>query len=215
VQKARLEDRIREVMNSPLSTREAKEYLVAQITAEEQREGISLSDVERKMLYFSETGWTLPEIMEVNEQFDQDYDQDEYEEKIAKLVRSATKRVKKENPEEYDRWLDAVRQLSTEDHYILLIVARGGISMSASAEMRPPHDRLKLWGTGFAIVAFFLCVVFLALKFNIDPGFAVWATLAGVAVACVLLGLLFGTERTNALLVRILENLFGNSGKNK
>jgi hypothetical protein len=82
VQKARLEDRIREVMNSSLSTREAKEYLVAQITAEAQREGISLSDVERKMLYFSETGWTLPEIMEVNEQFDQDYDQDEYEKKL-------------------------------------------------------------------------------------------------------------------------------------
>jgi hypothetical protein len=33
------------------------------------------------MLYFSETHWTLPNIAEVNEQFDAEYDQDEYEEK--------------------------------------------------------------------------------------------------------------------------------------
>ena len=50
------------------SAREAKEFLVAKIAEEAQREGVPLSEVERKMLYFTETAWTLPDIMEVNEQ---------------------------------------------------------------------------------------------------------------------------------------------------
>jgi hypothetical protein len=44
------------------SAREAKQFLVAQIADEAQREGVSLSEIERKMLYFSETDWTLPDI---------------------------------------------------------------------------------------------------------------------------------------------------------
>ena len=54
--------------------REAKEFLVSRIVAEAQREGVPLSEIERKMLYFSETGWTLPDMMEVDEAFDRDYD---------------------------------------------------------------------------------------------------------------------------------------------
>ena len=61
--------------------REAKEFLVERILSQAERDGVSLSEIERKMLYFSETAWTLPDIMEVNEEFDRRYDQDEYEQK--------------------------------------------------------------------------------------------------------------------------------------
>ena len=47
------------------SFREALEFLVGTIVAEAKRESVSLSDVERKMLYFSETDWSLPNILEV------------------------------------------------------------------------------------------------------------------------------------------------------
>jgi hypothetical protein len=40
------------------------------------------------MLYFSETAWTLPDIMEVNSTFDRDYDQKKYEQKIRELSRN-------------------------------------------------------------------------------------------------------------------------------
>ncbi len=33
------------------------------------------------MLYFSETAWTLPDIREVNNEFDKNYHQNEYERK--------------------------------------------------------------------------------------------------------------------------------------
>src|SRR5690349_23643303 len=62
--------------------REAKEFLISKIVAEAQREKAPLSEIERKMLYFTESGWTLPDIMQVSEQFDREYDQDEYEKKI-------------------------------------------------------------------------------------------------------------------------------------
>jgi hypothetical protein len=61
------------------SGREAKEFLISRIVEEAQRENIPLSEIERKMLYFTESGWTLPDIMKVNDDFDREYDQDEYE----------------------------------------------------------------------------------------------------------------------------------------
>jgi len=201
-------------MNAFPTAREAKEFLVARILEEAQREGVSLSDVERKTLYFSESYWTLPDVMAVNDQFDQDYDQEEYEKKIANLIRSAAKRTRKEYPEEYARWLDAIRLLNTEDHYILVLVARGGISTPASSLTRPLHDRLKLWGTGVVLVGIFLTVIFIALKYDVDPSFALWATLAGIAVAYGLFALIFGASRANNLVARIIGGLFGSSDKN-
>ena len=57
--------------------REAKEYLAERIVSEAVREGVPLSEIERKMLYFSETDWTLPNILEINAEFERDYDQNE------------------------------------------------------------------------------------------------------------------------------------------
>jgi hypothetical protein len=140
--------------------REAKEFLVSRIVQEAQQEGVSLSEAERKMLYFTETAWTLPDMMEVADEFDRNYDQGDYEKKIAGLVRNAGKRARKENRVEYGRWGNAVRVLSKEDHYILVMIRRAGL--------RPPGDGLRLWGTGFAIVAVFCLATFISLKFNIE-----------------------------------------------
>jgi len=56
-------------MDTVRDAREAKEFLISRIVAEAQRENAPLSETERKMLYFTESGWTLPDIMQVNEQF--------------------------------------------------------------------------------------------------------------------------------------------------
>jgi len=94
------------------SGREAKEFLISQIVEEAQLENIPLSEVERKMLYFTESGWTLPDIMKVNQDFDCEYDQDEYEHKIAKLVRNADKRIRRGARDDYDKWWAAIRFLN-------------------------------------------------------------------------------------------------------
>jgi hypothetical protein len=141
------------VMNHFSTAREAKEFLVSEIVAEAQRENVPLSEIERKMLYFSETGWTLPDIMEVSDAFDREYDQNEYEKKIARLIRNATKRKRKECPEDFASWVSAARKLKKEDHYISVIVDDAGVSTG------PVSDNWK--GAAILIIA---VGVFAAMK---------------------------------------------------
>src|ERR1039457_3087285 len=87
------------------TAREAKEFLIEWIDSEARRVGTPLSEVERKMLYSSKKGWTLPDIADVQDAFERYHD-----------------------PAEYEAWTEAVRVLSREDHYLLeLIAAAGGV----------------------------------------------------------------------------------------
>ena len=61
---------------------QAKEFLVSRILDEAQREQVPLSDVEQKMLFFTESGGITQEMALTSDSFDRDYDQDEYEEKL-------------------------------------------------------------------------------------------------------------------------------------
>src|SRR5437867_1525312 len=123
--------------------REAKEYLVSRIVEEAGSENVPLSELERKMLYFSETHWTLPDMMEVYEEFDREYDQDEYEKKITLLARNVVKHDLSESPEKYEAWRAAVRVLEKEDHYILVAIDVP-LAGNAIATPRPRWDQLKL-----------------------------------------------------------------------
>jgi hypothetical protein len=126
--------------------REAKEFLATQIADQAQRDHQPLSEIERKMLYFSETDWTLPEMSKVSEEFDRDYDQDEYEGKVTALIRSAYKRAVSESRDGYDDdWWSAIRLLTKQDHYILVMIR--------SAGLRPRYDQLKLLVVGVGIAA--------------------------------------------------------------
>src|SRR3984893_1328245 len=100
--------------------REALDFMASQIADEAKREGVSLSDVERKMLYFSETAWTLPDMAEVNEEFDSNYDQGEFERKIAGVVRNIQRAPMPDKGEE-PSWDKAVHVLRSEDHYLLVL----------------------------------------------------------------------------------------------
>ena len=132
------------------SDREALDYLSGRIAAEAARENVSLSEVERKMLYFSETDWTLPDMADVNAEFGRDYDEDEYERKIAGLVRNIEAPDRNDDREEAVKWNAAVEKLCEGDRYLLVLIdPRLTESKPAGS---PPHDILKLWLTAFGIV---------------------------------------------------------------
>jgi hypothetical protein len=136
------------------SAQEAKEYLITQIILEAERERHPLSETERKMMYFSETAWTLPDIWKVNEAFEAEYDRPAYEAKIAALARKARDTV-----DEPESWQAAVESLQREDHYLLVLLsAPAGSSKSLAA------DRLKLLGT-----ALLICILFIAVIFVFSP----------------------------------------------
>jgi hypothetical protein len=160
------------------SARVAKEYLVGRIVAEAQREGAPLSEVERKMLYFSETGWTLPGILDVSAEFERDYDTDAYEKKIAGLVRALGERATDEDQESWD---DAVIKLSAGDHYLLVLIDTANppweplpllgrlgkrlgpwIPLSQIRGKRPPGDLLRLIVFTLIFMALMMGVVVLS-----------------------------------------------------
>jgi hypothetical protein len=124
------------------TVRSAKEYLVGKIIDQSKRDGVSLTDVERKMLYFSETDWTLPDMMAVSEEFDLDYDQDEYEAKIAGLVRGIEARDETRSEQEKEDWYEAVLKLCDGDHYLLTLIDLGDSSRNSFLSRWP---KLSLW----------------------------------------------------------------------
>jgi hypothetical protein len=101
---------------------DAKEFIVSRITDQAALENVDLSEVERKMLYFSERHPSLPDISDVATEFDQNYNMYEYEAKIVGLVRNAFRRDKKVSPEKREKWVAARRALRWEDHYIKVMV---------------------------------------------------------------------------------------------
>jgi hypothetical protein len=190
------------------SARDAKEFLVGRIVDEAQREGVSLSEVERNMLYFSESDWAPPDIVDTNRQFELECDQPEYERKIAALVRNASKRARKEDKQEFDAWSDAIDNLSKEDHYLLVMIEQAGQGV------RPQGDRLRLWVIALAIVVGGLGLMWLAGRLGVpltkeSLGGLAWITAACATGAYLLFRGVAGRDRADELLNRLLALFFG------
>jgi hypothetical protein len=105
-----------------MDTNEAKDIIVNEIVRQASLENVSFSDLERRMLYFTESGDCPEDPIQLNSDFEDEYDTQEYEEKIAGLATRAYKRLRKENPDGVRKWDEAVRELKKGDHYILVVV---------------------------------------------------------------------------------------------
>jgi len=175
--------------------REAKEFLVSRIVEEARRENVPLSDVERKMLYFSETNWTLPDIASVSAAFDREYDQDKYEEKITGVIRSAAMHDRQQSAELYGEWWDAIRSLKKGDHYILVMIdgaklppCRGNrSSKERPEEMRSIASLIRSYFTIFVptFVWCFLWLHFLGPYRLVGSGWHINEPLSAVSAAIV------------------------------
>ena len=67
-------------------------------------EGVPFSDLERRMMYFTEIEEMPEDPIKLNEEFEAEYDSDEYEARISKLLHHAHARIEKENPEAARQW---------------------------------------------------------------------------------------------------------------
>jgi hypothetical protein len=142
-------------MKAIATSRDAKEFLISRIAQEALEEGVPLSEIETKIMYFSETAWTLPDIDEVSEAFDRDYDQPDYERKIRALVRHLRDRLRKTDPDDLKTWDDAVRALRKEDHYLLVLIDAGHDQDAYS--IKSP----QVWLLALAITAATLLAIYL------------------------------------------------------
>src|SRR3954468_11495179 len=73
------------------------------------------------MLYFTEVHESLPDILQVNEEFERSYDSDEYELKVTGLLKRARDSDREQSVSGGQQWSDAIEALRKEDHYILVM----------------------------------------------------------------------------------------------
>lgn len=136
-----------------LNTKQAKDFLVDQVAEQAALEGVPLADVEKKMMYFAESDPASCENpIELNDEFEAQYETSEYETKISRLLHHAYRRLKKENSERVRNWDQAVRSLRKGDHYLLVMVDQS--SESGIGWWIP-----VLWGIGIGILIGVLLLV--------------------------------------------------------
>jgi len=141
--------------------REAKIFLASRITEEAEHQGAPLSEIERKMLYSSSSGWTIGDIAEVREIFARDYDARHFEQRIAKLIRALRARLRSSGDNrEFEAWSAALRILKQarrerhEDHYLLKLIAGA-----------PPEGELtRLIFTALVVIGVMLVAMYLVSR---------------------------------------------------
>jgi hypothetical protein len=136
-----------------MRVREAKDLLVQQAAEQAAIENVPLSDLEKRMMYFTESADAVEDPIKLNEEFDAEYDNAEYEAKISKLLHHAHDRIKKKNPETAGEWDAAMQQLRKGDHYILAL-------WDLPSSERPPYDSLKLLGAGLLVAVALMAIIF-------------------------------------------------------
>ncbi len=151
-----------------MQVREAKDFLVQQTAEQAQVEGVPLSELERRMMYFTENEEMSEDPIALNEEFEAEYDTDEYEAKIHGLLHRAFARVKKENPATARQWKEAVGELSKGDHYLPVLWGEGILAANYPIE-RPPYDFSKLIGTALLVVSIVAGVAVAASRYGQTP----------------------------------------------
>jgi hypothetical protein len=129
-----------------MNAKQAKDLLVGQTVQQAAIEGVPLSDLEKRMMYFTESDDAVEDPSTLNDEFEAKYDGEEYEAKISGLLHHAYKRVKKENPETARTWDESIRFLRKGDHFILVLWGE------KQPEERPPYDSLKLLGAAILLI---------------------------------------------------------------
>jgi hypothetical protein len=105
-----------------MNTKEAKDFLAEQAAQQAALDRTPLSDLERRMMYFTESDPTsCGDPVSLNDEFEEKYDSAEYEAKMSRLLHRAYKRLKAENPGGRFQWDDAISTLEKGDHYVLVL----------------------------------------------------------------------------------------------
>jgi hypothetical protein len=134
---------------------EAKDFLVQQTAEQAEREGLPLSNLEKRMMYFTESEDAVEDPVVLNSEFEAQYDTAVYETKIAGLLGRAYDRLKEEGSATIQIWDEAIKELEKGDHYILVLW-----------DERRPAKPLGFWqGLG---VSFVVAVVLFLLMALVD-----------------------------------------------
>ena len=138
-------------MRGSVNTKQAKDFLVQQAAKQAALECVPLTDIEKRMMYFT------------NDELEGQYETWEYEVKISRLLHHSYKRLREEDSEGTSNWRQAIITLRRGDHYLLVLW-----------HVKPPSERplfhvFKLFGVGLFIAMGIGIAALLAAKFDISP----------------------------------------------
>lgn len=137
----------------------------------------------------------------------------------------AVRNARNQQPEEFKDWTEAIRQLSKEDRYILVMIKQAGVGATCRAS-RSSGDMWKRLGAGFKLVALFGSFVWFIDRFfpdtSVTPaaprgryGFPVWVAMVCVAVGYSLSRFVMGAQKFDDMYVRVVEWFFGASKRRR
>lgn len=100
-----------------MTVKQAKDFLVRQTSEQAALDGVPLSDLEKGMMYCSESDDSCERPTEPNEEFQANCTP-EYEIKISRLLHHAFERIKSKDRERMRDWNLATRTLRRGDHLL-------------------------------------------------------------------------------------------------
>ena len=181
-------------------------FITGEVADEAARAGAPLTDVERRMLYFCEGPRTPANLIEAAETFEREYDEKEYERRIAALIRGARKRA---DGDKKAMWSEAVARLENSDNYLCVIL---NDAIGRGADLR------LSWRGGVAVVSLLVClaaVPSLVSWFRGHPAgndevfFFEWAAMMTAALTYGACRWVFGARRVDGFIDRIIDAIFG------
>jgi hypothetical protein len=191
--------------------REAKDFLVAQTAEQAAIEGVPLSDLERRMMYFTESGYVPEDPIKLYEEFDAENDSDKYEAKISGLLHHAYRRLRKENDSARKNWDLAIKCLRRGDHYLLVMWELGPSTWT------PIGDSMKLLASSLGVAALVaalgILATFIAPKFEPqwrwlqEAAQTHWHVLFGIFIG-IFLAVLFFPRRVGKAMDWFLDHAF-------
>ena len=87
-----------------MTSKQAKDFLVEQTARQAAIEHVPLSDLEKRMMYFTEGSDAVEDPVSLHEEFEGRYDSAEYENKISRLLKHACTRLRSEDSVEVKTW---------------------------------------------------------------------------------------------------------------
>jgi hypothetical protein len=137
-----------------MNTKEAKDFLADQAAQQAALDHTPLSDLERRMMYFTESDpASCGDPVSLNDEFEEEYDATEYQAKMSRLLHRAYKRLKAENRGGKLHWDDAISTLEKGDHYVLLLWGQHSLR---DARKDDPGSKVVTYGGMFVAGCFLL-----------------------------------------------------------
>jgi hypothetical protein len=105
-----------------LSQASAKQFFISKVVNQAEREGINLSKAEKYQLAWSESDPSFVMDYKLNEQFEKEMTQEEFEKKIQALIKNAYETDISKDKDMKETYRTAYKSLKQGDHFILIMI---------------------------------------------------------------------------------------------